>query len=88
MTETYSDDYLLSLPSIPAPASVAAVAGCTCGGSIDLHREDCGIWALPASEALAAIDDTHRRVREHCDAVNRQLAAALERRGGAEPPTP
>ncbi len=79
MTESYSDDYLFSLPSVPAPASVTAVAGCTCGGSIDLHREDCGIWSLPAAEALAAIDDTHRRVAEHCDTINRQLRPALGR---------
>lgn len=81
MTELYSDGYLLSLPSIPAAAWVTAVAGCTCGGSIDLHREDCGIWALPPSEALAAIDDAHRRVAEHCGPINRQLHAALDRAG-------
>ena len=81
MTDTYSDGYLPSLPSIPAPASVTAVAGCTCSGSIDLHREDCGIWALPPAEALSAIDAAHRRVAEHCDAINRQLHAALDRAG-------
>lgn len=81
MTEPYSDEFLLSLPSIPTPASVTAVAGCSCGGSIDLHREDCGIWSLPPAEALAAVDDTHRRVREHCDELNRQLHAALGRLG-------
>lgn len=79
MTELYSDDYLLSLPSIPVPASVTAVAGCSCGGSIEWHEQGCGIWKLPPTEGLAAIDDARQRVSEHCEAINRQLHAALER---------
>lgn len=78
MTETYPDGFLLSLPSIPVPASVTAVAGCTCGG-LDLHEQRCGIWSVPHAEALAAIDDARSRIREHTDALNRQLHAALGR---------
>lgn len=78
MTETYPDELLLSLPSIRVPPSVTAVAGCSCGG-LDWHAQTCAIWAAPLAEALAAIDDARSRLREHTDALNRQLQGALSR---------
>lgn len=74
---TYPPEFLLSLPSIPVPASVTAVAGCSCGG-LDLHEQGCTIWAVAPAEAMAALDDARRRLREHTDDLNRQLRAALD----------
>jgi hypothetical protein len=73
----YDPDYLRSFPSIPVPASVTTVAGCTCGGSMEWHTQDCGIWSLPRAEAMAAIDDARQRLRDGVDDLNRQLQAAL-----------
>lgn len=81
MTETYPDEFLLSLPTIPVPSSVSAVTGCSCGG-LDWHKPDCTIWSAPAAEAMAALGDAHRRLREHTDELNRQLHAALGRHAG------
>lgn len=72
----YPPDFLRSLPSIPVPASVSAVAGCSCGG-LDWHREDCAIWSVAPDEALAAVEDARRRLREFGEDLNRQLHAAL-----------
>jgi hypothetical protein len=67
-----SGDVEGSSPSIPVPAAVTAVAGCSCGG-LDWHDPKCTIWSVPAAEAAAAIGDAHQRLREHTDDLNRQL---------------
>jgi len=64
------------LRSVPVPAAITEVAGCSCGG-LDWHKQDCTIWSTPADDAIAAVEAARRRVREYGDELNRQLRAAL-----------
>lgn len=85
---------LLHLPVIPTPPEVSRVEGCSCKG-LDWHLQDCTIFAVPRDQAQAAIAAAHQRLREHTDALNRQLhaeiAAVAKGAGPARPheePTP
>ncbi len=60
----------------PVPPSVTAVAGCSCGG-LEWHAQDCTIWTVPPDEAMNALGNARRRLREHTEDLNRQLHAAL-----------
>lgn len=72
-----TDHDILNLRCRPVPPEVTAVEGCDCGGSSDVHRTDCSIWRLPREQAMAAVADAERRMREHTDELNRRLRAAL-----------
>jgi hypothetical protein len=72
----------LPLRNIPVPPEVTAVTGCDCGG-LEWHRLDsaggpgCSIWELPPGEAAANTAAAPERHREHTDALNASLRAAL-----------
>lgn len=75
----------LPLRSIPVPAEVTAVTGCTCGG-LQWHRAQtiydppgsgCAIWEQPHEQAQAAVDAALDREREWGAALNAKLRAAL-----------
>jgi hypothetical protein len=75
----------LPLRSIPVPAEVTAVAGCTCGG-LEWHRAQtiydppgsgCALWSLPHEQAQAAVDEALAREREWGAALNARLRQAL-----------
>lgn len=67
---------LLHLPVVPTPPEISHVDGCSCNG-LDLHLEDCTIFAAPKEAAKDAIAAAHQRIQEHTDALNRQLHAEL-----------
>lgn len=67
---------LLHLPVVPTPPEVSHVDGCSCNG-LDWHLKDCTIFSAPREQAQAAIATAHQRLREHTDALNRQLHAEL-----------
>lgn len=75
---------LLHLPTVPTPPEVSRVAGCSCGG-IDWHRQDCTIFDLPEGQAREAVAAAHQRLREHAEALTRQLRAEIAALKSEEP---
>jgi hypothetical protein len=71
-----ADEGLLGLASLPVPSEMTRVAGCTCGG-LDWHRQDCGLFALPAEQVAGAVDAAHQRLRVYTADLNRRLQTAL-----------
>lgn len=67
---------LLHLPVVPTPPEVSQVEGCSCRG-LDWHLKDCTIFTVPREQATQAIADAHQRLRDHTDALTRQLRAEL-----------
>jgi hypothetical protein len=67
---------LLHLPVVPVPPEVSQVEGCSCRG-LDWHLQDCTIFSVPSEPAREAVAAAHQRLREHSDALTRQLRAEL-----------
>lgn len=67
---------LLHLPVVPVPPEISHVNGCSCNG-LDWHLKDCTIFSIPVGQAQEAIAAAHQRLREHAEALTRQLHAEL-----------
>lgn len=67
---------LLHLPVVPVPPEVSQVEGCSCRG-LDWHLKDCTIFSVPSEQAKQAVAAAHQRLRDHSDALTRQLHAEL-----------
>lgn len=65
------------LSSQAIPPEVYHVKGCTCGGGVEWHREDCAIFAVPMEQRLDALTAARQRLRKHADDRTRRLRAAI-----------
>lgn len=59
------------------PPEVSRVRGCTCSGGDMWHTADCGLFAMPAEQREAAIDEARQRIRDADAEASRQANAEL-----------